>query len=787
VSGATISLTKTGTGTLVLSGTNTYTGATNINAGILSAANDLALGTAPGNTTVANNGSLELQGNVTIAFEALGLTGDGATVGADTSGGALRNLSGNNIVTGAVTLAAATTVQSDAGTLNINGGITGAFPLTVEGAGNTTINGVIGTAAGTLIKNDAGTLTLTNANTYTGATTINAGTVSVTNALGLGTVAGGVSVVSGATLNINGVAIGAEALSLNGTGVAAAGALTGTGTATYGGAVTLATSSSIGAATTTDILTVTGIIADAAGTNSLTKVGTGTVILTGVNDYDGATIIAGGKLTLTTTGTIKDTSAVNLTASGTVFDISAITAAGETVGSLAGVSGSSVILGAKNLTAGGDNTSTTFAGIMSGVGGSFTKTGTGTMILSGANTHTGTTAVLNGTLQSGASNVLSDGSAVTLNATGAGVTALLDLNGFNDTIASLILGGTTATSTANVQTGTGTLTLAGNVTYDATNNPLGSTISGNLDLGGADRTFNIGNSTTAAADLIVSSDIVGAGGAITKNGTGTMVLNGSNTYSGTTVVTAGTLQIGNNADTTATSGSGAVTVQGGGALAGTGTVMGNTTIENLAFLRPGDGTDSGINQNGTLTFGTIGDTKSLTVNSGGEIVLQISAPTKAQTLTFLGGKYVYGGNNYDDVAAVLAFDSAALDPWNNQAPSSPTNHDYINVTGLFSLTNLSRVTVQSNASPSYNYGQVFNLIDWGTVNMTGFNPGTGFSSGGTFGGFDLPDLAPSNLAWDTSAFTTHGILVVVPEPSRMLLLMFGLLGLFLRRRRRNSL
>ena len=52
--------------------------------------------------------------------------------------------------------------------------------------------------------------------------------------------------------------------------------------------------------------------------------------------------------------------------------------------------------------------------------------------------------------------------------------------------------------------------------------------------------------------------------------------------------------------------------------------------------------------------------------------------------------------------------------------------------------------------------------------------------------FDLPDISGQSLAWDTSGFMAHGILVVVgviPEPSRALLLMLGLLCLFMRRRR----
>jgi hypothetical protein len=52
---------------------------------------------------------------------------------------------------------------------------------------------------------------------------------------------------------------------------------------------------------------------------------------------------------------------------------------------------------------------------------------------------------------------------------------------------------------------------------------------------------------------------------------------------------------------------------------------------------------------------------------------------------------------------------------------------------------------------------------------------------------NLPDLSLSGFAWDTSAFNSHGILVVVPEPSRAFFILLGLLGLMLRRRRRSGI
>jgi hypothetical protein len=87
-------------------------------------------------------------------------------------------------------------------------------------------------------------------------------------------------------------------------------------------------------------------------------------------------------------------------------------------------------------------------------------------------------------------------------------------------------------------------------------------------------------------------------------------------------------------------------------------------------------------------------------------------------------------------------------------------------------------------------GQVFNLLDWAGASLSGgFSVGSALngrydaSSNVIAGDLDLAGLG-AVLGWDVSAFTTYGILVVVPEPSRTLLLMFGLFSLFFRRRRR---
>jgi autotransporter-associated beta strand protein len=183
VSGASTNVTKTGVGTVILGGANTYTGTTTVGSGVLNIQNATALGTTASGTTVSSGATLQLQGGITVGAEALAITGTGTTG----QNGALVNVSGTNDYGGLVALGASSTISSDSGTLNLTntGTITGAtFGFTLTGSGSGSISSIIGTTSGTLTKNGSGTWTLTGANTYTGSTTINAGTLTAADSSG---------------------------------------------------------------------------------------------------------------------------------------------------------------------------------------------------------------------------------------------------------------------------------------------------------------------------------------------------------------------------------------------------------------------------------------------------------------------------------------------------------------------------------------------------------------------------------------------------------------------------
>ena len=507
-------VTKAGTGTLTLTGINTYTGATSISAGTLSAntladggvasnigastgaATNLVLGTSAtllytgtsatsnrdysltagqtssinvanaatnltlGGSSIANTGALTKLGTGTLT-----LAGTNLHTGVTTVSGGTLALGANNSLTGAVTITGGATFDigsfSDTvgvvtltnGTLTGTSGVLTGTGATAYAVSNGAVNAILGGTGG-LTKSTAGTVTLTRANTYTGATTASAGILSVTSLgdggtasnIGASTNAAGNLVLGGGILQYSGATAatdrnytltagttssidvaGTAELAIGGASAATTGALTklGDGTLTLTGAnantgTTTLRSGTIqvgnGGATgnlgtgavvnqgrllfnRNNVLTSPNAV---SGFGELIQQGSGTTTLTAANTYTGATTINAGTLQLGASNRISDSNTVTV-AAGATFNLANFS---ETVGSITGAG--NITLGSGTLTSGGNNSSMTFSGVISGTGG-ITKAGTGTLTLSGANLHSGLTTVSGGTLVYGANDALGTG------------------------------------------------------------------------------------------------------------------------------------------------------------------------------------------------------------------------------------------------------------------------------------------------------------------------------------------------------------------------------------------
>jgi large repetitive protein len=319
-------LTKEGSGTLILSGDNSaFTGpvALDNTAGTLEITTATALGSGSSATAVGNNSTLAISNVTGIIAENLILNGPGASG----NQGALLNLSGNNTLSGNIELDSDAYFGATAGVLDITGSISD------TGSGHN------------VTKVGQGTVSFDAADTYRGSTTINNGILRIENGLALGAADG--TTATGTVVNTTtngsgtlqlyspngfGFTVPNERLDLNGDGFNAGGALDNlAGANVWTGNVYLDNSSPTGDPSpgqgvlgpsiasesigqTPTVLTITGHLIDGVAGAELDKSGTGEVALTNSNTaFTGPTNILAGIID------IRDSQALGVSGAGGVI------------------------------------------------------------------------------------------------------------------------------------------------------------------------------------------------------------------------------------------------------------------------------------------------------------------------------------------------------------------------------------------------------------------------------------------------------------------------------------
>ncbi|MCG3147986.1 MAG: hypothetical protein PCFJNLEI_01428 [Verrucomicrobiae bacterium] len=593
-SGGTYGVTKAGPGAVVLAGSssNTYAGATTVNAGTLNLGKSAEVNAVGGNLVISggtvqysstSNEQLADTGSLTLSSGAFIMGARTETINAlSMSGGSLTIASGKLTLTSASTISGgAVEVTASTGTITINANLTlNGGTINLSGDGTLNLRG--GTGTGIIYQDSSST-----------AAFITNGAVSINTAGGAQTV-----------FDIGDAGAVATELTVKSalTGGASGGLLKqGAGVLLLGGAAAN---------------TFTGPITVNAGVLQLAK-SAGTAAIPGnlvVGDGTGGA--NADVVRLFAANQVSDAAAVTVNSSG-LFDLNGND---ETIGSLAG--SGNVTLGAALLSV-GDGNNTTFSGSISGAG-SFTKQGAGTLTLSGANTYNGDTTISVGQLKLGSADVLPDGG-------GKGnviVTGTLNLAGFSDTI-----NGLSGLGTVDNTTGNGALTVGGNnqsSTFDGTIQNTSGTLAitktgtGTLTLTGANT--HSGRTTVSNGTLVVANATgsgTGVGGLLVVSGATLSMQNGI--ISGTTLTNLGTV-INFGTITSTMVNSGAVFAVTNGANAGT------LTINLAGTINAAGATLGTIGTNAVLNLLTPGATPFLVNNgtismSGGTILLNGVAGT----------------------------------------------------------------------------------------------------------------------------------------------------------------
>lgn len=750
--GGPTALTKSGSGTLILTNTaNTYSGVTYLNGGIMQIAAGQSLGVIPAspvaNALTFTSGTLQFSGSFTTLSSNRGMT------------------------------------------LNALGG-------TLDTMSNSVSYGGIITGTGGLSKNGIGSLTLTGSNTYGGGTTINSGTLRVNNISGSATGSGAVTVSAGASLSGTGIVSGAVTLGAG--GVAGAGGHiapgNGVGTLTVG-SITFSTNSVLDLefnGVANDLIKLTnanGLTINGGGFNLYSEGTTNKFITTGTYNIIAFTGAIGGTgLSNWNSSSVLNPQAGLTYSFGTSGSFVTLTIAGQTAVSGTWVSTTGGSWATASNWAGNNipNSSGATADFFGAITAPSTVTldgnkTVGTLEFSNPNSYTitagtGGSLIIDNAGFAAQIDDLSGSHSITAPIVLSGSSTVAAISNASDTLT--LAGAISGTSSALTKTGAGTLALSasnsygGGTTLNSGTTQIGNsssfgtgsvTITGTTAVRSASPSmamsnafiFNSGGAVTVDTqnNLLTLSGTISGSGSLSKSGSGTLVVTASNSY-GTTTITSGTVQVGtggtngtlgtgsvtnngslvfNRSDTAtqsaALNGTGTLTQAGTGALilAAAGTMSGDTTVtsgtlqlgNSLSLQNSTVNLNSGDLSFGSLTAATLGGlagSRSLALvnTSGTAVALTVgnnnAATTYSGTLSGSGSLAKSGTGTF------------FLTGTNTFTGTTSVNAGILEVSaGSVFGSNSNTISISANSLLHLNGG----TLTANTVNLQGANPSNG--------------------------------------------------------------